>query len=59
MRTSDSDFPFGPNFNFGTENLMVAQNNEQGTPFPVPSGEFNELAGGDILLLDGGSFLLL
>lgn len=59
MRTCDSDFPFSPNFNFGTENLMNAMNNEQGIPYPVPSGEFNQLAGPDIALLDGGAFLLL
>lgn len=59
MRTSDNDFPFGPNFNFGTDNLMNATNNEQGAPFPPVSGEFDMLLGPDIALLDGTSFLLL
>lgn len=38
MRSSDNDFPFGPNFNFGVDNLLVAKNNEQGAPFPPVSG---------------------
>lgn len=59
MRTSDADFPFSPNFNFGTENLMNAKNEEQGSPFPPVSGDFNLLDGTDFLLLDGTNFLLL
>ena len=59
MRTSDGDFPFSPNFNFGPENLMNAHNNEQGAPFPPVSGDFNLLDSTDFLLLDGTSFLLL
>jgi len=59
MRTSDNDFPFGPNFNFGTDNLMNAQNSEQGAPFPVPSGTFWILDNTPFELLDSTDFLLL
>jgi len=58
MRTSDNDFPFSPNFNFGTENLMNAQNNEQGTPFPPVSGAMLLLDDTHMLLLDGTDMLL-
>jgi hypothetical protein len=59
MRTSDNDFPFGPNFNFGTNNLLNATNNEEGTPFPVPSGAMLLLDNTHMLLLDGTDMLLL
>jgi len=38
MRQSDNDFPFGINFNFAVDNLLVQKNAEQGAPFPPVSG---------------------
>jgi hypothetical protein len=59
MRSDDSDFPFGPNFNFGTNSLFTARNVEQGNPFPIVSGEMDLLDGTHMLLLDGTDMLLL
>lgn len=58
MRTSDNDFPFGPNFNFGTSNLLTAQNNEQSNPFPPTSGSMLLLDNSHMLLLDNTDMLL-
>lgn len=51
--------PFSPNFNFGTVNLMVQQDYEQGGTFPPVAGNFKLLDGTDIKLLDGTNLLLL
>lgn len=59
MRSGDRPFAFEPNFNFGTDNLMVAKNSEQSASFPPVSGDFDLLDGTDFLLLDGSKFLLL
>ncbi len=59
MRQSDNDFPFGPNFNFGSDSLFTAKNSEQGPSFPPVSGDFDLLDGTHFLLLDGTKFLLL
>lgn len=58
MRSSDNDFIFGPNFNFGTNNLLNANNNEQGSPFPPVSGSMLLLDNTHMLLLDGTDMLL-
>lgn len=58
MRTTDNDWAFGPNFNFGTNSLFTSQNNEQGSPFPPVSGAM--LLGDDTHMLypDGSDMLL-
>lgn len=58
MRTSDNDFVFSPNFNFGTNNLLNVQNNEQRAPFPPVSGAM--LLGDETHMLfpDGSDMLL-
>lgn len=58
MRSNDRAFLFDPNFNFATDNLMGAKNeNDSYTP-PV-TGLFKLLDGTDFLLLDGTNFKLL
>jgi hypothetical protein len=52
-------FPFSPNFDFGTANLMVVQSPDQSSPFPPIAGNFELLNGTPFLLLDGTNFLLL
>ena len=59
MRSSDNDFPFHPNFNFGVDNLLSQKNSEQGVPYPPVSGSFILLDGTFFELLDGSQFLLL
>lgn len=59
MQQSDGDFPFSPNFNFGTDNLLVARHSEQGSPYPPVSGDMDLLDGTNMLLLDGTNMLLL
>ena len=50
---------FSPNFDFGTENLLVAQYQDEGGPFPPTPGDFDLLEGTNFLLLDGTNLLLL
>jgi hypothetical protein len=59
MRQGDNDFPFGLNFNFGTESVFTTKNSEQSVPFPPVSGDMDLLDGTDMLLLDGTSMLYL
>lgn len=50
---------FGPDFNFGTDNVFVVKNSSESAPFPPTPGNFELLNGTDFLLLDGSNFLLL
>jgi len=60
MRQSDHDFLFSPNFNFGTDSVFSAQNNEIGQGgFPPVAGDMDLLDGSDMQLLDGTSMLFL
>lgn len=59
MRSGDRPFEFGPNFSFGTDNLMASKNSEQSATFPPVSGDMDLLDGTNMLLLDGTSMLYL
>lgn len=59
MRSNDTNFIFGPNFNFATENLLNTQNKQESTVFPPVSGEMDLLDHKHMLLLDGTDMLLL
>lgn len=59
MRTTDNDFAFSPNYNFGSDNLFNVKNNEQGGTFPPVSGNMDLLDNTSMLLLDGTNMLLL
>lgn len=59
MQSHISSFMFSSNFNFGTHNLFIYQNPDEGSPFPPSAGNFRVLEGTDFLLLNGGNFLLL
>jgi hypothetical protein len=59
MLISTPNFPFGLTFNCGVDNVFVQQNQNEASPSPPVSGNFELLNGGDFLLLNGGNLLLL
>jgi predicted ABC-type sugar transport system permease subunit len=59
MQSRNPDFPFSPNFDFGTQGLLTQLTQNMVPPFPVNVGEFLLLDGTDFLLLDGTNLNLL
>ena len=60
MFSRPNNFPFSPNFNFASNNLLGSQDNQNYQPVTPPAGgNFLLLDGSDFLLLDGTDFLLL
>ena len=60
MFSRSSNFPFSPNFDFGTDNLMGTQINQNYKPITPPSGNlFLLLNGSPMLLLNGDDLALL
>ena len=59
MRSGDKGFFFDANFDFGSDNLLVAKNSDYVSTFPPVSGVFKLLDGTDFLKLDGTNFNLL
>ncbi len=59
MQSHTHNFAFYANYNFGTDSVFVEKSENEGAPFPPAPGNFLELAGPPLLLLNGGNFLLL
>jgi hypothetical protein len=59
MQSRTHNFGFDANYNFGTDNVFIAQNNSDGSVLPPISGFFLLLNGGDFLILDNTHLLLL
>lgn len=59
MQSRNREYPFSPNFNLATDNLLVVRHFDEGAPFPPTPGNFELLDGTPFLLLDGTNFLLL
>jgi hypothetical protein len=59
MQSHTHNFAQGLDFNFGTNNLFVVQNETQGTPFPPAPGYFLLLNGTIFGLLNGQNLSLL
>lgn len=59
MQSRNHNFAFAVNYNFGTDNVFIQQNQDQGNTEPPISGEFRLLDGTNFMLLDGTNFLLL
>lgn len=59
MFSRTNNFPFSPNFCFGTDNLLGTQVNQNYAPIIPPSGNVFLLSDGSSFLLSDGSELLL
>jgi len=60
MFSRPNNFPFSPNFNFASDNLLATQNNQNYKPVTPPSGNlFLLLNGSPMLLLNGDDLALL
>ena len=59
MQSRTHNYAFDVNYNFGTDNVFVAQNNNDGSSLPPVAGNFLLLDGTNFLLLDGTNLLLL
>lgn len=58
MQSRNNEFPFSPNFNFSSDNLLVTKGNK--TSFIPPAlNKFMLMNGTDFLLMNGTNFLLL
>jgi hypothetical protein len=60
MQSHSTNFAFDPNWDFGTApNIFIEINQDKGTPFPMPAGNFELFDGTFFLLLNGGFLELL